>query len=128
MTKPLCLYCSPSEQHTAISPLSDSGSQDLVFAPTLTLATRYPSCNSRWAAAEGGRVWCEDKKKVPRKFAPENVHGAGIREQGEESSQPKSGAAKQAAEAARGGSGVGGEAEASRDAAKVCGVWRVGRG
>lgn len=71
-------------------------------------------------------MWCEDEKKVPRKFAPENVHGAGIREQGEESSQPKSDAAKQAAEAAGVGSGGGGEVEASRDAAKVCGVWVEG--
>ncbi|CAM9540360.1 unnamed protein product [Ectocarpus sp. 12 AP-2014] len=81
----------------------------------------YPSCNSRWSAAEGGRVWCEDEKKVPRKFAPENVHGAGIREQGEGSSQPKSGNTKQAAQAAGGGSGLAGEAEASTDAAKVKG-------
>lgn len=43
---------------------------------------RYPLCNSRWAAAEGGKVWCEDPKKVPRKVAPKAVHGAAIRQEG----------------------------------------------
>ncbi|CAM9693545.1 unnamed protein product [Scytosiphon promiscuus] len=64
----------------------------------------YPSCNSRWAAAEGGRVWCEDKKKVPRKFAPKAVHGTDVRQQD-------------------GGAGAGGAggAEGTRDAREAKG-------
>ncbi|CAN0228257.1 unnamed protein product [Pylaiella littoralis] len=74
----------------------------------------YPSCNSRWAAAEGGRVWCEDPKKVPRKFPPKDVHGADIRTQGSPEEVP----GKQPSEA-RGDED--GEAETSRDAAKMKG-------
>eukprot|EP00752_Nemacystus_decipiens_P002723 g2542.t1 len=77
----------------------------------------YPLCNSRWAAAEGGRVWCEDPKKVPRKMAPKAVHGAAIRQEGPR--QEGGDAAKKPA-AGAGGEGEGGE-EPSRDALKVKG-------
>eukprot|EP00903_Cladosiphon_okamuranus_P012434 g11649.t1 len=79
----------------------------------------YPLCNSRWAAAEGGRVWCEDPKKVPRKAALKAVHGAAIRREGLR--QEREGAAKQPGEGA--GAGAAGEAEEepSRDARKVKG-------
>lgn len=66
---------------------------------------RYPNCNSRWSSAEGGRVWCQDPKKVPRKFREKAVHGSSIRSAG------SSEAAKEA--------DVGGGSEADQDAAKV---------
>lgn len=47
-------------------------------------------------------MWCEDKKKVPRKFAPKAVHGAEIRQQ-------DGGIEK----------GEGADAKESRDARKV---------
>ncbi|CAM9765486.1 unnamed protein product [Ascophyllum nodosum] len=71
----------------------------------------YPNCNSKWSAKEGGRVWCPDPKKVPRKFRQKAVHGADIRSA--ETTRPGEGQA--------GGAGNGQDAEASQDAAKAKG-------
>lgn len=83
---------------------------------------RYPNCNSRWAAAEGGRVWCEDPKKVPRKFAPKAVHGADIRAGGSEGAV-KPGGAGESGGPTPGAEGEGADGD-SRNAAKVraCGL------
>lgn len=59
-------------------------------------------------------MWCEDPKKVPRKFRPREVHGADIRKQG---SRTESAGKEQ--------SGATGEAGNSQDAAKVCVCIRI---
>lgn len=50
--------------------------------PSHSRHARYPNCNSRWASGEGGKVWCEDPKKVPRKIPAKTVHGTDVRKSG----------------------------------------------
>lgn len=58
-------------------------------------------------------MWCEDPKKVPRKFRPKDVHGADIRKQGSRTES----AGKQESE---GRGETEGDTGASQDATKVC--------
>lgn len=56
-------------------------------------------------------MWCEDPKKVPRKFAPKAVHGAAVRQ---------GGSRREGADAAKEpGTGGKGGAKPSRDALEV---------
>ncbi|CAN0069365.1 unnamed protein product, partial [Discosporangium mesarthrocarpum] len=78
----------------------------------------YPSCNSRWTPSEGGRVWCTDTGKVPRKIPAAPVHGLAVMGQGHSHGHAHRGGA--------GGKGVGeGDpatpAEEEKDAAKAKG-------
>lgn len=61
-------------------------------------------------------MWCEDPKKVPRKFAPETVHGSGIRSGGGSQDAVKPGRSdKKSGEAAD----AKANGETNTDAAKV---------
>jgi predicted heme/steroid binding protein len=48
---------------------------DMASANRDAVKQKYPSCNTRWAQATGGEVWCSDELKIPRKAAAGAAEG-----------------------------------------------------